>query len=291
MEEAPPARILVNPHLQQCPDYDAPEYEDIRDALTAVDNPIPPADRLRAAWQAGNDAKKAAWDQQEEEDRARAQDNLRRSHSPTPPPADPNAPGPNAAPFVPGTKVGLLAERISSYARSRLLSKSYLELFYCTKEGMQLTKSSNISLGDSDAYGIISTNDGLQFKPVSDFKAYKKAIPDENLAWHQVGDTLPVFLREIAALGWDPLIVEAFHGFYYRLNMHLVREKDYGDLVIVQYQADVRREWHYRLEQKKPLFDISVIDEDHMLICEDKVRHRLHREERQQHKERIETVC
>ncbi|THH28602.1 hypothetical protein EUX98_g5575 [Antrodiella citrinella] len=124
-------------------------------------------------------------------------------------------------------------------------------------------------------YGLISTTDGLQFKSLTDLKAYKKVVPDENLSWSEVAQARSVLLHEMNTMGYPDAIINSFHAFFYNLEMHSVRHKTYGEQILVQYQADVRREYYDRLEQKRELFDIAIIDEAVMMQCEDKVRDRV----------------
>ena len=63
-------RLTVDPNCAEAPDFNAGFYTTIRDALAAAQNITPAAatESLKASWTAENDAKKAIWTQQLQED-------------------------------------------------------------------------------------------------------------------------------------------------------------------------------------------------------------------------------
>ena len=63
-------RLTVDPNFVEAPDFNAGFYTTIRDALAATQNITPAAatESLKASWTAENNAKKAIWMQQLQED-------------------------------------------------------------------------------------------------------------------------------------------------------------------------------------------------------------------------------
>ncbi|THH14540.1 hypothetical protein EUX98_g9601 [Antrodiella citrinella] len=276
--DEPAERLEVNPYEQRCPDFTSAAFRGIRETMLAAQPDADPVAQMIAAWEAGNTNDKITWDAQVEADRVRREAEEREPQDPPgAPPVDEEPPLPSnpndVFKFVEGTKVRNLPHKSCPYARSRLKDRKYIELFYFTLTGMKLTKISNASFGEG--YGLVSTTDGLQFKSLTDLKAYKKVVHDENLSWSEVAQARSVLLHEMNTMGYPDAILNSFHAFFYNLEMHSVRHKTYGEQILVQYQADVRREFYDRLEQKRELFDIAIIDEAVMMQCEDKVRDRV----------------
>lgn len=273
-----PPRILVNPHLQHCPDYSAPEFKATRNAIAQAHPEEDPVRFLTDSWQALNVRAQAAWDRQEEEDieqnprlpsppcsrrdAASVHDHLR--------PASPNPPSkPSSSTksltYTPGLKAGLIIEKVSSYTRSKLKSRSYVELFYFTHAGITATKTSNASV--SEGFGLINTNNGLQLRPYNEFKAYEKVVPDENLTWAQIREAKTHYLAEITDVGWEADIVELFHKFFYALDNHLLIHQEIGCDIMVLYQAEVCKDWFKCAKLNKTLYDISAIDQQMLQEC------------------------
>ncbi|THH15792.1 hypothetical protein EUX98_g9408 [Antrodiella citrinella] len=295
MEQPPvPApRIVVNPHLQQCPDYAAPEFAEIVAGYAHAD-PVP---ALQAAWQAHNERLQIAWNAQVKADRLQGAPPGGGNIPPIVPPqhnaggAVPHAP-PHDAPidedllaFDEGAEpVGHIIDKISPYGRGKLKKMELLYLWYCLPEGMKATR---LSGSVSEGYGLVTDEDGVQFKRLNDLKACSSALPDDQLTWSQVLDARTVFLPEISALGWPLHIVNAFHALFYNLELHDARKLHLGPQILVQYQADARREFHDCLEAKQPLFNIAVISDTLMAQCISKVQNKAQERNHAQQQDQI----
>lgn len=79
---------------------------------------------------------------------------------------------------------------------------------------------------------------------------------------------------EIEALGWGEDAVIAFHAFFYKLDLHKIRRREDGGLILAQYQADICKQWHDHLDQKEEVFDVSIVNLAVMLQSEKTVLNR-----------------
>ncbi|KAH8091367.1 hypothetical protein BXZ70DRAFT_482736 [Cristinia sonorae] len=260
------ARIEINPYNQQCPNFGADEYEEIRILFSQARPDDDPIAHLETAWKTRNEQDKALWDAQVEADGP--------PEPVPPPPRLPRAanPGQPLLTFTAGKRVGRIGDQICAYARNRLRNFEYLPLFYCTAAGIEATKASSTAL--SDGYGLVPSENGLQIRPCNEFKAYQHVVPDENLSWAEVSDASYLFMAEIKALDWPRETVLAIHSFFYQLETHELRRREGGLEVLVHYQAIVRKSWHDHIDRKVELFDISKIDDEVMADCKEIVASR-----------------
>lgn len=176
--------------------------------------------------------------------------------------------------YTPGLKPSLIIEKVSAYARSKLTSRSYIELFYFTHAGVAVTKTSNASV--PDGYTFVDTKlGGIQLCPSNKSRAYKKVVLDENLTWAQVREAKTRYLAEIADIGWPPNTVELFHKFFYAMDNHPIMNQEIGYNIMVLYQAEVRKDWFKCAELDKPLYDISAVDPQMLQECTRRVHNRI----------------
>lgn len=255
-----PDRLLINPYNQLCPNFEAPWFQAIRDAALVGNPDANPVADLAAAWRDGNDQLKLQWDAQVAADKElHRQQGLLNNPGELPQqphPGIPDAPQPPAIippigilpaglgampnmQFTKGKLVDLLSDQVCVYARNRLKNGLHVDLYYFTKEGLRLTKTSNTSIGDENALSFVSTDQGLQLRPFNETKAYKNIIPDENLSWEEITEARYLFLSEIEAVCWEPEVVTAHHAFFYNLDSSDVRRREHGGRILAQYQADV----------------------------------------------------
>lgn len=124
-----PPRILVNPYLQHCPDYSAPEFEATLNAISQAHPEENPIRFLTDSWQALNTRARVAWDRQEEEDmqqnpRPQSPPHSRRGAASAHGRLRPVSPNPSSKPrsstksltYTPGLKPSLIIEKVSVYA-------------------------------------------------------------------------------------------------------------------------------------------------------------------------------
>jgi hypothetical protein len=60
-------------------------------------------------------------------------------------------------------------------------------------------------------------------------------------------------------LGWPQKHIDALAHFYFKLENHPMQLRPNGDLIIIAFQAAVRREWHDALDRNE-VFNISNIN-------------------------------
>lgn len=286
-------RLDVNPYTQQCPNFNAPHFQQFRDAISARDPDADAVAALAEAWRVGNEEDRARWDTQVAAD----EDHLR--HQPRPPPPPPPPPQPNNPPvpplllpdapkgiqFTKGKAIGHLSDQVCQYTRNHLKKFEYVEMWYFMKQGLEATKNSNTSVGEG--YTFVDSKEGTLLRPVNKFKAHKYAIADENLSWNDISAAQHLFLLEVEALKWGEDTVTALHAFFYNLDSHEVQRREDGDLILAQYQTDICKKWHNCIERKEEVFDISVINSAVMLQSEKIVFNRQRIQQKQEDVERV----
>ncbi|THH14350.1 hypothetical protein EUX98_g9624 [Antrodiella citrinella] len=271
-------RITTDPYTQVCPDYESEDYADLREAIRDGRPDVDPVEYLMEAWHTAHDKLRVAWEEQEEEDRRRAQEAPQRTpqspprrtrHSPrrsrsreSTSPTRGRESTSRVLTIKKGKSSGIILDKASPFARNKLKRFEYIGLYYFLKRVIAANKSSSGTASSTHTYGLVSTTDGLQLRPSNEFKADKNAIADEDLTWADVREAKVCFLAELGSLAnWSPDIVEMFHRYFYAMDGHAIMRQEIGYEVMVLYQAETRREWFERVELKRELFDLSVIDE------------------------------
>jgi hypothetical protein len=270
-------RIVSDPNLQICPDFDSDDFLGIRESIAEAANITPDqaALNLAASWSAQNNTKIAAWVAQLEADElledaaalaaaqaeAAAQAQLEKEAADELREAEKKKPKMHT--FDVTKSIGTnITQRPSAYALERLRKFEYVELWYFTPEGCNEAALTQRSAAD-DTFGITRTDSDLMvLKPVATVRASRKAVKDEDLTWDQmeVGSTL--MLRNQRQLHWPEPATDALSIFWYKLYAHELRSQPDGQRILLIYLARARREWHAALERKDTGFNIGFIDED-----------------------------
>jgi hypothetical protein len=145
-------RLTVDPNFAEAPDFNAGFYTTIRDALAAAQNITPAAatESLKASWTAENDAKKAIWTQQLQEDqeleeaanqateaeREKEKEEVEKAKREEQKEREKKKPKLN--PFTPNKSVAsYVTHRPSRFAMQKLHDREYIELSYFTPEGRE----------------------------------------------------------------------------------------------------------------------------------------------------------
>ncbi|KAH9928239.1 hypothetical protein B0H21DRAFT_712162 [Amylocystis lapponica] len=121
---------------------------------------------------------------------------------------------------------------ISSFARNKLKSFEYVELWYFTLEGKA---------------------------PISAFKASKHVVLDTDLTWLQMTNGSVNFLWEIEPI-WPEVNVKALASFFYGITGHPSEELPHGYAALIVYQACMRRHWHNKLNVPGRSFNPSIFN-------------------------------
>ena len=166
------------------------------------------------------------------------------------------------------------AGRPSKYALKKLSEFEYVELYYFTIEACRDAAEHERSMAD-DAFTISKTNDTMALRPMNAYKLSSKAVPDHRLTWTEISTAKTKLLRCMQEVKWPPKHVEALAGLYVNLDAHEIREEESGEETLVQYHAEVRREWMEAIIGngiQRP-FDISCINENRLRTIATKILH------------------
>src|SRR5277367_457918 len=266
-------RIMHNPHLEAIPDHTGPHYQVLRDALVQNGMPMDQAIQvLDNAWTMDRDAHILAWDQQVADDAEVAQQQVLQQQAPEGPVplaqpvleedvADVEKKKPKIKDFDDTTTVGnYIAPRPAQYALRRIEDFEYVELWYLTPEGCSDATQHQLTQHD-DAFGLAKVDDMVTLKSSSSIKASKNVIPDAELSFRQMSMAKNAFIPLMAKYQWSQKAITAFAQLFTQLELHPLRQREYGERALITYQARVRREWHDQLKLG-PAFNIGVINED-----------------------------
>jgi hypothetical protein len=154
-----------------------------------------------------------------------------------------------------------LGPRASNFAKKKLDEKQYVELWYWTKEGYLDADSLRAGVEADESFGITQIGSTLTLKPLTAFKASKKAVRDEDLTWARLSIAKTGFLAAIEAAGWPKEHCAAVSSFFRAIENHPSRmnHDDYAETILVIYQARTRRYWHDILDQNLG-FNIAIIN-------------------------------
>src|SRR5277367_1993062 len=265
-------RIMHNPHLEAIPDHTGPHYQVLRDALVQNGMPMDQAIQvLDNAWTMDRDARILAWDQQVADDAEVAQQQVLQQQAPEGPVplaqpvleedvADIEKKKPKMKDFDDATTVGnYIAPGPAQYALRSIEDFEYVELWYLTTEGCSDATQHQLTQHD-DAFGLAKVDNMVTLKSFSSIRASKNVIPDAELSFRQMSMAKNAFIPLMAKYQWSEKAITAFAQLFTQLELHPIRQREFGERALITYQAKVRREWH---DQLKPgtAFNIGVINE------------------------------
>lgn len=166
------------------------------------------------------------------------------------------------------------AGRPSKFALKKLADFEYVELYYFTVEACREAAEHERTVAE-EAFTLSKVDDTMALKPIGAYKSSSKAVPDSRLTWNEVSIAKTKLLQAMQDAQWPAKHLVALAGFFVNLDAHEIREEEEGELALVQYQAEVRREWMDALTgsgSQKP-FDISVINEERLRRIAAKILH------------------
>src|SRR5271156_2424146 len=219
-----------------------------------------------------HDARILAWNQQVADDAAAAQQLV-------PEPQVPADPVPQAQPmpeedrddvekkkpkmrdFDDATTVGnYIPPRPAQYALRRIEDFDYVELWYLTTEGCSDATQHQLTQHD-DAFGLAKVDNMVTLKSFSSIRASKNVIPDAELSFRQMSMAKNAFIPLMAKYQWSEKAITAFAQLFTQLELHPLRQREFGERALITYQARVRREWHDQLKLGSA-FNIGIINEN-----------------------------
>jgi len=265
-----------NPNSETPPNFQVAAYADIRQIIIAKSrtdgaelDDEGAAGQLLEAWEQDRANRQAAWEEavaaeerergeaeaerlQEEEELRKAEEKKKRIKFPT---IAPGLPPPKDLGFRPCQK-----------AITKLESVEFVELWFFTFTGCQVTRNASITDEDS-SLSLVQENGNIQLRRSTTVASYKHLIvPDERLTWKDILFAKNVFLNQIAKSKWPEHYLQMFTEFYCKLELRpeLCQANGHGEKILILYHARARREWFEAIRLDDP-FDISVIVEDWML--------------------------
>jgi len=236
------------------------------------------AARLAEAWDVDNNTRRTAWHEQQQEDAAAAEearlareaDELQERNElqqeEEAERKEKEKKKPKLKGFVANKPVRDNTQlRPSRYAIHKLDEREYVELYYFTLEGCTEAVKLDRTIAQ-DAFTFAKADDTLLLKPMASHKPSNKVVADEDLTWRQMSIAKACLLHHMAQTGWPEPHIVALAEFYLNLESHPTRLQVDGDTVLLNYQAQVRREWHEALRNTndEPAFDISIINAKRM---------------------------
>lgn len=277
-------RITLDPELEVAPDFVAPHFQAVRDALMNV-NQIDEAQavlQLHNAWTVGNNARKQIWADQIQADILAAQDadriaeeqaelvRLQREQEADAERREADKKKPKLNDFDDDRVVGdHIVARPAAFALNKLESFEYVELWYFTQEGCTDALEHQRTQAE-DAYGLTRVDDILTLRPVSSFKAARNVIKDRDLSWRQMTMAKLNLIQHMTLAKWPDRHVTALANFFIQLEMSPMRWRPHGERILLFYQAKVRREWHDSLKRDQG-FNIGNINDSLMRTISDEV--------------------
>ncbi|KAG1801281.1 uncharacterized protein BJ212DRAFT_1450074 [Suillus subaureus] len=238
------AHIASDLVLDIQPDFSSPTFEGTQMTHEEV------ANELATAWEQDCDLRVVAWTRQEclrLEQEAEAE--LHEAEKKKPKIND----------FKIRAAVGdTLTPCPSQYAIHKLKSFEYVELWYFSPDGYRETADDAKTSAD-DTFGLTKVEDFIALKPVTSFKASRKAIQDHSLEWCQFDLAKNSFLLYINKLKWPDKHQQALTMFFMNIVSHPSCSEPYGERALLLYAAHVCRDWHNTLILNNA-FDISVFN-------------------------------
>ncbi|PSR72208.1 hypothetical protein PHLCEN_2v11915 [Hermanssonia centrifuga] len=269
-------RITLNPYLIPAPDYAGEAHRPIREYLAQIgQNEEVAIASLLAGWTTDNAAKRVAWDQQvesdaqvaaeeeriiqEEQDRARLEVEAEKKEAakkrPKLPPLDLSV----------GSERKMLRQ-ISPYARNLVKNQKRCDLWYFTAEGIEEAKGLSLTRSE-ESYALAGTGSNITLQKSAAHKSSAKAVPDSLLTFSQFSIAHSQLTERMEALDWASDIVKMFQKFFYLLEHHEIRLREFGDRAILLYQENARIDWHAYADIHDKVYNIAIFKEEDIEEC------------------------
>ena len=153
-----------------------------------------------------------------------------------------------------------IAPRPAQYALRRIEDFEYVELWYLTPEGCSDATQLQLTQHD-DTFGLTKVDDVVALKSIYSLKASKNVVPDAELSFRQMSMVKNTFIPLMTKYQWSEKAINAFAQFFTQLELHPLRQREFGERALITYQARVRREWHDQLKLGSG-FNLGILNED-----------------------------
>lgn len=279
-------RIIFDPNLTQCPDYNLDLYQAIRAPLINQNtNHAQAAAILTNIWDAQNAIEKQQWQEQSDEDEAEAearraeaaeQERLRQEDIEKEKEEQrKEEEKKNAVKYapIPDRDVPTRPPVIASSIATRKLEKGeYVPLWYFTNAGLDdAMKSFNIV--DEDALSIVRREDGsTALVPSLTSRESKALVGDQSLSWEDFSIAAPRMIEAMSRARWPNERVQMMASFWSNLTIHPYRSSgnQLEKSTLLLYQSEQRKLWHQAINSPGHGYDLSRINQE--LIKETKDR-------------------
>ncbi|TFY74472.1 hypothetical protein EWM64_g9540 [Hericium alpestre] len=159
-----------------------------------------------------------------------------------------------------------LTPRPSAFILQKLRNHEYIELWHFSIEGCK-DALANHMLSNQDTWGFeTNTSGSVLLRPIGSLQSSKNVVPDANLTWEQMSLAKNCLMKEIRRTGtWSEEHIGDLSNFFVNIECHDTRGDTNGPEVLLQYMAQVRREWHDDLRNPDPnhqAFTIGEINEE-----------------------------
>ena len=243
---------MANPHLEECPDYGQPEFDEAQLFFT-VDGKTDEeaAILLQNMWHFNNNKAIAEWDRQRireefeveeerrrvlreaEEEQAKQEERKKYKNKFAP---IPDRPLP-AAPFL----------LPSQYMLNKLRKGEYVPLYAFTNKGMR--EAEEDTSDDEDLLTLVQTDKGPTFQTAAAAKAKKHKIKDERLSWEEFSQANFRMLNCMKLEDWLQERVAMVRDFWVALETHDWHHdtSETRKQALLLYQGRVHRDWHKTL--------------------------------------------
>ncbi|KAF8060860.1 hypothetical protein FPV67DRAFT_1673693 [Lyophyllum atratum] len=276
-------RLTVDPNGEIAPDYALDEHLTYREMIMNLMG-ITEEQAVTAMleqWTTKLDARKATWEteradrQREEEEERQRVEEVRRQQEAEAEEAPDTPNQKKSASLVMRDDKAAPSQMIhppSRFALNKLKEFEYIELSYFTMEACASAAKHDHSVS-SDALTFTHINNVVSLKPLTQYRASSKVIPDEDLEWQQMSLASTSLLAHMLKAHWPEKLLQALHLFFYQIINHQWRTKSNGYEVLLIYQARIRREWHRQLKDTEGdgAFNIGNINHDFLIVIQDEL--------------------
>ena len=211
---------------------------------------------LERGWQAQHEKDVRAWNEHLERRRGSDNGGVGGQEQATPD----NGQDSGAPEWLNNPTPSFLDVQPARHVLKRLEKKEFVELWHFTIQGCY--EAATVDLNNpNDTFGLVHTDNGVVFQPVTTSSASSKVIRDEELSWEQLTEGKTRLLGCMKSCGWSGHEVNQLAIFFLNLDTHPIRSRQYGLQTIMRYQEMVRRHWTQALRNGKP-YSIGTVNDD-----------------------------
>ena len=168
--------------------------------------------------------------------------------------------------FVRGQMVSTdVPEMPCRFARDKIRARQFCELWYTSQEGLaEARRIGTTTVSGVDADGGLDLGHGFSIKTTC--LASKKARPDNELTYQEMTLAKAIWIRLMMIEGYELQHTTAWAMLFSALenNTRWRNVPGLGDQVIIEYIAEIRRQWFDAINRVGDMFDVSIINDDRM---------------------------